>query len=207
MSCALKTGRNKRLLDKYTKIVGSESAAYSILYYNNWNDLSKTPSGQDSVLYRKLLSKFDGDETKASKYKAYCYSPAFFDMFGNWTLGDKSKLAEPGLVDENGEPTTFILFNDEDEELFDFDKGNWDERGMLEDQQYADDRYNQDRSKYMQDAERVANLKGEEFGDQQRNETELRYIDSKYQQITNELKTVFKDGLSFNPVEIDGKVY
>ena len=104
MACALKTGRNKRLLDKYTNIVGNESAAYSILYYNNWNDLSKTPNGQDSVLYRKLLSRFDGDEVKASKYKSYCYSPAFFDMFGNWTTGDRSKLVEPGLVDENGEP-------------------------------------------------------------------------------------------------------
>jgi len=45
MACALKTGRNKRLLEKYTKIVGNESVAYSILYYNNWNDLSKTPNG------------------------------------------------------------------------------------------------------------------------------------------------------------------
>ena len=165
MACALKTGRNKRLLDKYTNIVGNESAAYSILYYNNWNDLSKTPNGQDSVLYRKLLSRFDGDEVKASKYKSYCYSPAFFDIFGNWTTGDRSKLVEPGLVDENGEPSTFILFNDEDEELFEFENGNWDERGILEDQQKADDKYNQDRSKYIEDAEKLYSLKGEEFGD------------------------------------------
>lgn len=207
MACALKTGRNKRLLDKYTNIVGNESAAYSILYYNNWNDLSKTPNGQDSVLYRKLLSRFDGDEVKASKYKSYCYSPAFFDMFGNWTTGDRSKLVEPGLVDENGEPSTFILFNDEDEELFDFEKGNWDERGILEDQQKSDDKYNQDRSKYIEDAEKLSTLKGEEFGDKERNEAELRYITSKYQQVTDGLNAVFKDGLSFNPVEIDGKLY
>ena len=207
MACGLKTGRNKRLLEKYTKIVGNESVAYSILYYNNWNDLSKTPNGQDSILYRKLLVRFDGDEQKASQYKAYCYSPTFFDIFGDWTQGDKSKLVEPGLVDENGEPSTFILFNDDDEELFKFEEGKWDERGILEDQQAAEDKYNQDRTKYLNDAEKIASLKGQEFGDQQRNDAEIRYVDSKYKQIVSELNTVFKDGLSFNPIQIDGKLY
>jgi len=35
MTCLLKTKENKRLLEEYTKIVGSEDAAYYLLCANN----------------------------------------------------------------------------------------------------------------------------------------------------------------------------
>jgi len=51
MACLIKS-KNKPLLDEYTSMLGSESAAYYVLCMNNGYSLEFTPSGERSDLFR-----------------------------------------------------------------------------------------------------------------------------------------------------------
>jgi hypothetical protein len=51
----LKDKENVKLLDEYTRILGSEDAAYYLLAMNNGFPLDATPQGDTSDLYLTLL--------------------------------------------------------------------------------------------------------------------------------------------------------
>lgn len=80
-----------------------------ILQENNGYDLDKAPSGAESKLYQTLLEHYNGDEKKALIAKAKTYLQPFFDWFGNWT--DPEAINVSKVVDENGEPSTYILLD------------------------------------------------------------------------------------------------
>lgn len=99
MACLIKS-KNKPLLDEYTSMLGSESAAYYVLCMNNGYSLEFTPSGERSDLFRQLLAKNDYDYEEAIREKAEMYYSSYYDQIG----GDWTMQALPDVLDEKGEP-------------------------------------------------------------------------------------------------------
>lgn len=106
MTCLLKTEENKQLLNKYTKIVGSEDAAYYLLCANNGYELNQTPNGEDSALYAQLMQLYK-DENKSILAKAQAYLPEM----GDWV--DHPEDSDLTL-DQYGEPSIKYLVQDAD---------------------------------------------------------------------------------------------
>ena len=94
----LKNKENRRLLNKYKEIVGSEDAAYYILAANNGFPLTEDPQGNPSKLYEALLS-ITGDPNQAIMRKISAYMPQFMEQYGDWVTEGKS---EPSILDVNG---------------------------------------------------------------------------------------------------------
>ena len=80
----------------------SEKTAYNVWSLNNGYGIDKAPNGADSILFKSLLSEFDGDETKAIRAKAALFGNRFREWFGDWLQEDKTNVSK--VVDENGEP-------------------------------------------------------------------------------------------------------
>lgn len=93
-------------LDRYSRILGSEEAAYYVLSQNNGFPLDKTPSDEDSDLYIDLVNHY-GNEEEAIRTKAMLYTQRFFDANGDWTMGS---MTDPSMYDAKGEPkSSFVL--------------------------------------------------------------------------------------------------
>lgn len=85
---------NKQLIDKF-----GNDIAYHIVHLNKGNDLTKTPNGKESLLYRDLQNIYG--YTIALEAKSAFYTTDFRNKFGNW-VDDKAKTDIK--LDENGEP-------------------------------------------------------------------------------------------------------
>lgn len=93
-------------LERYSRILGSEDAAYYVLSQNNGFPLDKTPNGEDSDLYSELLNHY-GNEEEAIRTKAMMYTQRFFDSNGDWTMGT---MLDPSMYDVKGEPkSSYVL--------------------------------------------------------------------------------------------------
>lgn len=101
----LKDKENVKLLDEYTRILGSEDAAYYLLAMNNGFPLDATPQGDTSDLYLTLLQQCNGDKKQAILNKALAYMPQFLEQNGDWTQGDLTS----GTADRNGEPSSSMI--------------------------------------------------------------------------------------------------
>lgn len=100
MTCLIKS-KNKPLLDQYTSMLGSESAAYYVLCKNNGYPLEFTPSGEKSDLFQQLLAKNGYDYEAAIEEKAQMYYSSYYDQIGgDWTMS----ALDGSVVDEKGEP-------------------------------------------------------------------------------------------------------
>ena len=102
------------VLDKYSDILGSEEAAYYVLSQNNGFPLTKTPTGEDSILWNDLLNQF-GDENEAIKRKSIAYTSYFLNKNGDWTMDPDS--VDPTILDINNEPKMSFLLGTRDEEI------------------------------------------------------------------------------------------
>lgn len=83
----------------------TSKAAYHFWSANNGNGIDKAPNGEPSNLFKRLLSKFNGNRIKAIRAKVYTFGKTFLSKFGDWinhpeTVKDK--------IDENGEPNVFM---------------------------------------------------------------------------------------------------
>lgn len=94
-------------LDRYSRILGSEEAAYYVLSQNNGFPLDKTPNGDDSDLYQDLLNHY-GNEEEAIRTKSMMYTQRFFDANGDWTMGT---MYDPSIYDSKGEPNASYVLN------------------------------------------------------------------------------------------------
>lgn len=93
-------------LERYSRILGSEEAAYYVLSQNNGFPLDKTPNDEDSDLYQDLLNHY-GNEEEAIRAKSMMYTQRFFDANGDWTVGT---MNDPSMYDSKGEPkSSFVL--------------------------------------------------------------------------------------------------
>ena len=79
----------------------SEKTAYNIWSLNNGYGIDKAPNGAESILFKSLLTAFDGDKTKAIRAKAVTYGNNFRNWFGDW-VNDPANASK--VVDDNGEP-------------------------------------------------------------------------------------------------------
>ena len=61
MQCLIKKYYKKQL-EEYSRILGSEEAAYYVLAMNNGNPLTENPDGTPSSLYAKLLEEAGSHE-------------------------------------------------------------------------------------------------------------------------------------------------
>lgn len=65
------------LLKEYTKILGSENAAYYVLSENNGYGLDKAPNGEPSKLFSDLLKHYNNNQLEAIKTKSIIFSNQF----------------------------------------------------------------------------------------------------------------------------------
>lgn len=100
MTCLLKTEENRKLVQEYADIVGSEKAAYYLLTSNNGYTLDCDPEGMPSRLYQALLYKNKGDVNKTIIEKAIAYTPSFISRYGDWLNKGWSEPRASSLIPE-----------------------------------------------------------------------------------------------------------
>lgn len=97
-------------LQKLSDVLGNANAAYAVLALNNGFGLEQAPNGQVSKLFQNIYDnirnkhpEMEDDQLlkKVILEKAKCYSPNFFNWFGDW-INDPENSSK--VVDENGEP-------------------------------------------------------------------------------------------------------
>lgn len=113
-------------LQKLSEILGNADAAYAVLALNNGFGLEYAPNGQISKLFQSLFDnihqkhpEMEDDQVikKVIPEKAKCYSPNFFNWFGDW-INDPENSSK--VVDENGEPLV-VYHHTDNKSLSEFD--------------------------------------------------------------------------------------
>ena len=87
-------------LKELTSVLGDNQSAYAVLASNNGYSMKSTPTGEVSILYKKLLD-ITKDPRKAIVLKTRIHSPEFKRSYGDWL-----NLKE-GNLDINSEPELY----------------------------------------------------------------------------------------------------
>ena len=82
MQCLNKNNKDiKDQIDKLSKALGSEEAAYYIVAMNNGYPIDRMSNGVPSQLYTKLLSMCEGDENEAARQMSKRFLPEFVEKY------------------------------------------------------------------------------------------------------------------------------
>lgn len=106
----------KNAIKEYTDILGSEEAAYYVLSQNNGFPLDKTPTGEDSDLFKQIENK--ENRRSAIIKKASLYSSTFLNKYGDWTTSS-SLVSDPNILDAKGEPSEDFVYHQISDDLLD----------------------------------------------------------------------------------------
>ena len=92
---------NKQVAKEFNELksVIGENAAYYVWSCNNGYAIDSAPNGAESILFKELLQKYNGDRVQAIREKASTYLKGFLRKNGDWLNGNSDIL-----VDTNGEP-------------------------------------------------------------------------------------------------------